>query len=191
MKFVCLGDSFTAGYGVAKDKNWVSLLNEESKDTFINKGVNGDTTGGMLARFYRDVVDEKPNAVFIIGGLNDVFSCGDTTNLKSNIMAMVHQAFHNNIKPFISIPMATIPEMIPSTWKNFINLKNIGQIHKELNDWYKDFSVAFSSGYIDIYNEFKNKTSANESAEALFLDGLHLNESGNVHIKDIIMKTLY
>ena len=71
MRIVCLGDSFTQGFGVEEQECWVSLLNREMPWEFVNKGVNGDTTTGLLARFHRDVVEEKPRYVFLDGGFND------------------------------------------------------------------------------------------------------------------------
>ena len=55
MKIICIGDSLTEGYGVGRPENWVTLLNERSENDIINKGISGDTTGGMLARFQKDV----------------------------------------------------------------------------------------------------------------------------------------
>lgn len=54
MKIVCLGDSLTYGYGVPRKDGWVSLAAQATGHTLVNKGVSGDTTGGMLARFARD-----------------------------------------------------------------------------------------------------------------------------------------
>ena len=39
MKIYCLGDSLTAGYGVAPHKNWVSLLGSRGKNLWINVSV--------------------------------------------------------------------------------------------------------------------------------------------------------
>jgi acyl-CoA thioesterase I len=38
---------------------------------FIEKGVGGDKTTGMLARFQTDVIDQHPDVVVILGGAND------------------------------------------------------------------------------------------------------------------------
>ncbi|MDM0585184.1 SGNH/GDSL hydrolase family protein [Clostridium perfringens] len=51
MNIICIGDSLTFGYGVGQENSWVSLLNDE-KNKFINKGVNGDTSTGILSRIY-------------------------------------------------------------------------------------------------------------------------------------------
>ena len=55
MKIVFIGDSFTRGFGVRRNESSVpSLLEKETKKILVNKGINGDTTSGMLARLHRD-----------------------------------------------------------------------------------------------------------------------------------------
>ena len=76
MKLICIGDSFTRGFGVKKKESWVSQISIENADV-INMGINGDTTSGMLARFTNDVILEKPNYVLITGGTNDFISGSD------------------------------------------------------------------------------------------------------------------
>lgn len=56
MKIVCLGDSLTYGFGVSRSNSWTNIVNEETRLEIVNKGINGDTTSGMLARFNEDVV---------------------------------------------------------------------------------------------------------------------------------------
>ncbi|MCG8484577.1 MAG: GDSL-type esterase/lipase family protein [Clostridia bacterium] len=72
MKIVCIGDSLTSGYGVKKSEAWTSIVEEKYGIEMINKGISGDTTTGMLARFYKDVVEHKPMYVMLMGGINDL-----------------------------------------------------------------------------------------------------------------------
>ena len=71
MKIVCLGDSLTYGFGVSRSNSWTNIVNKETRLEIVNKGINGDTTSGMLARFNEDVVKNSPDIVFIMGGTND------------------------------------------------------------------------------------------------------------------------
>ena len=77
MKLVCLGDSLTYGYGVPRRDCWVSRVAECTGHTLVNRGINGDTSGGMLARFGRDVLDERPDRVLLLGGANDIIFGGN------------------------------------------------------------------------------------------------------------------
>src|SRR5665647_575487 len=94
MKIVCIGDSLTQGFGVSNRENWVALMNKSSKVEFINKGINGDTTSGMLSRFNKDVIEEKPKIVIIMGGLNDIIVENSPGGIQSNIMSMAVSYTH-------------------------------------------------------------------------------------------------
>ncbi|WP_311734730.1 GDSL-type esterase/lipase family protein [Clostridium chauvoei] len=66
--FVFIGDSLIFGYGVPKNKNWVTKLNDALDFNIINKGINGNTTTDMLVRFSEDVISNKPKLIFLMGG---------------------------------------------------------------------------------------------------------------------------
>ena len=74
MKMVCIGDSLTAGHGVSNHECFVSILREKFQINVLNKGVNGDTTAGILSRSYRDVIQNNPSHVLIMVGCNDFMS---------------------------------------------------------------------------------------------------------------------
>ena len=50
MKLIRIGDSLTFGYGVHLSQRWTRLCAQETGWELVNEGINGDTTGGMLAR---------------------------------------------------------------------------------------------------------------------------------------------
>ena len=53
MRLICIGDSLTFGYGVHLSQRWTQLCAQETGWELVNEGINGDTTGGMLARINR------------------------------------------------------------------------------------------------------------------------------------------
>jgi lysophospholipase L1-like esterase len=76
--------------------------------TVINKGVNGEQSSEMLARFGRDVIDERPDAVIIWGFINDIFRSSREgidpalERTRKNIMEMVGLAKANGIRPIVA-----------------------------------------------------------------------------------------
>lgn len=72
MRIIFLGDSLTEG------TMGVSYVDKVAKAMpghhFINRGVNGDTTLNIYRRIHADVVDEKPDGVFLMIGVNDAIS---------------------------------------------------------------------------------------------------------------------
>jgi lysophospholipase L1-like esterase len=70
---ICIGDSLTEGTDIPVGHTWPALVANALSLEVINCGIGGDTTNGMLSRFYPDVVDRRPAFVFIMGGTNDLW----------------------------------------------------------------------------------------------------------------------
>jgi hypothetical protein len=96
---VFIGDETTANWPMAGHPTW------------INKGVAGNTTAEMLARFQTDVIDLHPDVVHIMGGAYDTIDetwpagsqCGP--DACSNIEEMVQMAEAAGIRPIVALPM--------------------------------------------------------------------------------------
>lgn len=93
---VAFGDSLTAGYGLAEEESYPSLLQARLKrlgypQRVVNAGVNGDTSAGGLARV--DWVLQQPVQVLIVcfGG-NDGLRGLDPEALRRNLSAIVERA---------------------------------------------------------------------------------------------------
>ena len=125
MKIVCIGDSLTYGYGVPRRESWVSLCAQESGHAFVGRGVNGDTTGGMLARFSADVLPERPDAVLMMGGANDRFFSGFFGAAQANIMALAHRCCGCGMAPLIGIPIPLCPP-IRDGWCELVDVDPVG-----------------------------------------------------------------
>ena len=75
IRVLALGDSLTAGYGLAQPDSFPSQLERILKKKgaavkIINAGVSGDTSAGGLARLEWSLV-AKPHAVVLALGAND------------------------------------------------------------------------------------------------------------------------
>ncbi|CAM1366939.1 GDSL-type esterase/lipase family protein [Tenacibaculum xiamenense] len=170
-KIVCLGDSLTEGYGVDISKRWSTLLSEDLNLEIINAGISGDTTSGMLSRFYETVARHKPNYVIIMGGTNDIWLNIPDNEIIGNILAMSRHARFYEITPIIGIPTT------------FLNLE-------DYNDESPFISVSTFSKRLSSFKNLlrkvfidRNKTiidfSSNMSSEMFLEDGLHPNELGH------------
>ena len=72
MTLICLGDSLTYGFGIPRHRVWPSLLAKTTGMKVLNWGINGDTTGGMLARFQAHSAVSDAHAAILMGGFNDL-----------------------------------------------------------------------------------------------------------------------
>ena len=94
---VMLGDSLTAGFGLATDE----ALPEElarilARNGFnldvINAGVSGDTTAGGLARYDWSVASAKPDLLIVALGANDFLQRIPAEQARKNLSAIIERA---------------------------------------------------------------------------------------------------
>lgn len=185
MKIVCIGDSLTYGYMLPRKKAWPNLLSELTEHRVINKGINGDTTAGMLSRFQTDVVTEKPSRLILMGGTNDFSNGQDYKTAASNLKTMIMQCKYYMIKPMVLIP-------IPIISTEPVLLMKAGMVNAQI-DKLKDELIEFQSinvfDLIDLKEEMIEILNTENLAD-YYLDDLHLNYEGNKVIAKIISKYL-
>lgn len=102
-KIIALGDSLTAGFGLAEKESYPYLLQEKlSADGYdyevINAGVSGDTSLGGLER--ADWVLDQENAKILILelGANDLLRGAPVDKMKINLDKIIRKAKARNIR---------------------------------------------------------------------------------------------
>ena len=105
-KLLILGDSISAGYGIAASANWVTLLqNEFDKEniniTLINSSVSGDTSIGGLSRIKTALRNFNPEFVLIELGGNDALRGYLPKNIENNLSEIIKEVKKNGSKPFL------------------------------------------------------------------------------------------
>lgn len=179
-KLFFFGDSICYGHMISINKTWVNKISERLNNYIVNNpSRNGDTSLLALQRLHHDVIDFKPDYVYIQFGLNDC-NKWETMNgmprvsLKSfdaNINEICMTCLYNDIEPILAT--------------NHICSKN--PIHTEDASVYN--CVIRNNNYsriIDIekYWKFDNKE------EYLMNDGVHLSEKGHEKYFQIVYPLL-
>lgn len=93
-KILVLGDSISAGYGLAANEGWVSLLQNRLKSQgygyrVVNASVTGETTTGGLARLPRALSLHRPVIVVIELGGNDGLRGLPLETSRANLQKMI------------------------------------------------------------------------------------------------------
>ena len=169
-----MGDSITYGHGVSRSEVWPAVASKLSDHTFINCGVSGETTGQMKARFKAQVINEKPDFVFIIGGANDFFFIGPHSiyDAQANLADMAFEAREHNIVPILGTNLNVCAETLNDFFKTIVDLNTANPTiirHREL---LKKFCEANKFEYID-FNEILQQASTFDDMRDLIFDGLH------------------
>jgi acyl-CoA thioesterase-1 len=92
-----VGDSVSAGYGLANGQGWVNLLATRLADErypyrVVNASISGDTTAGGRARLPALLAQHQPAIVIIELGGNDALRGGRLDATRANLDAMAAAA---------------------------------------------------------------------------------------------------
>jgi acyl-CoA thioesterase-1 len=107
------GDSLSAGYGIASEAGWVSLLQQRLTNhhyayRVINASISGETTMGGRTRIKSVLAAHKPAIVILALGANDGLRGLPLEPLKANLDAII-QACHADRARVLLIGMRLPP----------------------------------------------------------------------------------
>ncbi|WP_028024561.1 arylesterase [Enterovibrio calviensis] len=107
-----LGDSLSAGYQMAIEKSWPSLMEPKLADSspidrVINASISGDTSGNSLDRFPALLEQHNPDWVFIELGANDGLRGFPPNQIRSNLAKLISLSQENGAN--VAIMQIQIP----------------------------------------------------------------------------------
>ena len=185
MKLICIGDSLTFGYGVRPSLRWTNVAAKETGWEIVNEGINGDTTGGMLARLQTKVLPtlrvgtfcaNRP-CVLLMGGANDIFFSGTDTGARANMGAMLNQLLSLGVHTMIGIPTPICAENAPPAWAAVVDFRSAERQLEQYCAWLRRFSKCFGAECIDFRADFFDPNG--RLKRELLLDGLHPTPEGH------------
>lgn len=159
-KVVMLGDSLTALC------DWNELL---GRCDFINRGISGDTTEGVLVRTER-ISAMKPRVCFVMVGINDIQSGVSESNAVENYKTAINQLRMGNID-------VTVQSCLPVGRGRQDYLK-INQAVISFNKQLKKMCSEKDLCYLDVYSVLVDQEGCLDPR--LTLDGVHLKGAGYV-----------
>jgi lysophospholipase L1-like esterase len=125
-----------------------------------------------------------------MGGANDILSGTGREKPMKHLAAMAERAVRNAIRPLLGIPAPFFPP-IREDWAAMADFTPAGPEYDALAEQLRDFArkngivcVDFRQGLAD------HLKTTGEDPKLLFLDGLHLNESGHRVFAEIFTQTL-
>ena len=180
-KIVCHGDSLTEASDLDKNYTWPALVENMLNLQVANSGIGGDTSGGMLSRFYPDVVQRRPDMVIIMGGTNDLWWDLEINIIQANVFAMACQAQFHKITPIVGLPLPLLMKNIEHQ-EMMAPIGGWQQCVDKLSDLVKALAASAAESEIaclDFHTPFLDEN--NETRESCYLeDGLHPNKQGHM-----------
>lgn len=148
-RVVFMGNSITDGW-IRTDSAFFK------RNSFIDRGISGQTTPQMLVRFRPDVINLKASVVVILAGINDIAgNTGPSTleMIEDNLSSIVEIAQANGIKVVLSsvLPAFDFP------WRP--GLEPAEKVVK-LNIWIKKYAEAKNCVYLDYFTPMADEKHA-------------------------------
>ena len=188
IRIVALGDSTTAGTpasqspveappagrGDETSQYAYGLMEAHPEWQVLNRGVNGERSDEIRARFDRDVAAEQPRAVVIIAGVNDVYQGHPVEGVTAHLAAMYARAAD-----------ARIPVVAGSILPYNTATPEQNARMRRINDWIRrQPGIAFA--------DTRSAVAASDDPDRLFdsSDGLHPTPAGYRRMADAIRPAL-
>ena len=176
-KVVFMGNSITEGWGNAHPEFF-------EKNSYLNRGIGGQTTPQMLIRFTPDVLDLNPEVVVILAGTNDIAANTGFSSVKmicDNIKAMAILAEQNNIKVVLSsiLPVYDYP------WRP--GLEPVSKI-EEINSWLQKYALENGHVYLDYFEALKNEKKGMKKIYSE--DGVHPNAKAYSVMQPLVQQAI-
>jgi lysophospholipase L1-like esterase len=155
-KILLTGDSITASFDTRR-------LLPEFKIT--NKGISGNHSAHLLKRLERDLLDSKPDIIFILIGTNDIAQGFTDKEILSNISSILEIT-----AKYVKVKNIFINSILPTRNNGPRPNKRITELNKRI----KIIADELKVNYLDLHSSFVDET--DQLKADLTDDGLHLNK---------------
>lgn len=151
---------------------------------FINKGVNGDTIRDLAHRWREDVLDEKPEHLFILIGINDVWRSFSAP--ENQAFHVPQREFHTTYEDLIRVSRQAGIRSICACGCFFVEPRSdepMRRMCEEYNQATKEAIEKSSLQYIDLQAEI-DRLLEHQHPMAIASDRVHLNPHAHFAIAE-------
>lgn len=199
----CVGDSITYSNGdgtgyPSRLSKYLAVLFPDSKFTVLNKGISGEHSHEMLARFQEDAIDTGAQLIIIFAGTNDVghgfsnqYPDGDGprgTSLPDYLKSMAQMIdLAQGAKRRVIV---VTPPTIFEDAKNPMDMK-LDEYCQALRKLAEEKAVPVADvrqAYLEIFTAYRNTCDSKDYL--LTVDGVHPNSLGNKIITECVLSSL-
>lgn len=190
MKIICMGDSITYGYGLADlSQRWTDIVSARTGHILVNRGISGDTTGGMLARCQTQVFQDPPDAMMFLGGINDISILAQYRPVCANVTAIVRQAMAIGLPVIVGLLLPIVPEvMAASGWNQEFDPSACLELSRQYTAWLQGFCAHKNLPVADFHSPFLRPDGT--VRQELFQDGIHPTAEGHALMAEVMCQVL-
>jgi lysophospholipase L1-like esterase len=183
---ICFGDSLTAGFQSPTRENPAG--EETPYGAFLQNhlggaaevrtsGICGELTGEMVMRFRRDVLDQRPDCVPILGGTNDLGWNASPLEIMRNLVKMYEQTLATGSVPIpVTVPSIRVEESQGSREGQEWVAEHLAR-RGQLNKFIEEYAASKGIACVDLFTVTADPESG-QLAEIYSNDGIHLTTFG-------------
>ncbi len=196
-RVIFFGDSITeAGVlpGGYIDQMQTVLRTQNKADAYelIGSGIGGNKVYDLYLRLEEDVLDKKPDVVFLYVGVNDVWHKRTSgTGTDADKFRKFYEALIRKIKAGGSRVIVCTPACIGEKTDCTNPLDGDLNLYSDI---IRDLSSQMQTGICDLRQEFSNYLATqnpdNVATGMLTTDGVHLNEVGNKLVAEVMLREM-
>ncbi len=167
-----IGDSLSAGYGLAPGQGWVTLLQQRLKKQgyghrVVNASVSGETTDGGVQRLDRALATHQPGVVIVELGGNDGLRGLPVARVRANLELLIMKSRASGAQ--VLLVAIRVPTNYGAQYGN-----SFQQIYRDLATRYHIGLVPFLSNEVVLREELflADGIHPNATAQPLLLDSL-------------------
>ena len=151
-----------------------------SSNNYVNKGISGNKTSDMLARFKTDVIDLDPHCVVIEGGTNDI-AATTLASILERLKSMAKLAQDAGIPVIVgSVPPSNSFPKVPG----FRPQDYIPVLNGMIKTWADQAGIAYADYYSVLVDEELGLKKAYQK------DSIHPNAAGYTEMEKVITPIL-
>lgn len=157
------------------------------ENNYVGRGISGQVTAQMLARFRSDVINLHPETVVILAGTNDIAMNQGYVSIEhiyENIVSMAELAMFNGIK----VVLCSVLPADRYSWSWEIDRERAVRSISELNGKIKAYAQANGLAYADYYSAMDDGNCAMKKEYQE--DAVHPNKAGYLVMEEVIQKIL-
>jgi lysophospholipase L1-like esterase len=143
----------------------------------LNRGVNGERSDQILARFQRDVVEEEPDIAVILAGVNDIYQGLPSEHVVRNLSKMYSLGSQANITP---VSCTVLPY-------DTMGIRE-AEVRRKLNAWIRSESGKLGIPFSDTAEAASDPLNRDRLSGSP--DGLHPDVAGYRKMADAITRTI-
>lgn len=186
--FAALGDSLTAGFNPYRPQGYgqpyTALLDKmvrmelsrrgmnHVEVSFINLGVNSDTTRGMLNRFEAQIAPIEPDHAIIWGGINDLYGGTSPEEVVENLRQLYGKTEEIGASP------------IACTLTSVLGFDQVIPLIRRMNYLIDEHCSENDVSMVDLFAACSDVEG--RLLEAFSSDGVHLSGEGNERVASTI-----